>query len=188
MRIVAQHAHQARIGAFVEPQDWRQLAAGEQRLQHHMIPSVLVELFHRERIAVSNRLEDRLHRAAGALARPGNVLPGVGIQRQSAIEGNQFPDVCGVEKRFQPRLECLAVASLACQHKGDAGGLIDAPIRRVPVRARGSSGSPLLGFEREITFAKLARGVAEGEIDILFAWRRFEPLDLGSEPVGCRSG
>ena len=90
------------------------------------------------------------------------------------------------EERLQPRLEGLAVAGLACQHEDNARGLIDAPIGRVPIGTGGGRGGALLGFQLEITLAELARGIAQGEVNIFFGWGRLQSLDLPEKPVGRR--
>src|SRR5262245_45810664 len=187
MRVIAEHARQMRIGALVESEDGRQLAADEQGLEHHMVPGVLVKLLPGIRIAVGDRLKNRLHGTARAFAGAGNMLAGIGKDRETPIKGDQFPDVGGVKERFQPRLERLAIASLSRQYKSDAGGLVDAPVRGIPVGPRHRRGGTLLGLQFKIALAKLTRGIAEGEVDVLFAVRRLEPLDLAKKPISSCS-
>jgi len=145
VRVVAQHAHQAGIRATVEALDGVELAADKKRLQHHMIPGVLVELLRGIGIAMGHRLEDGLHGAACAFSGSRNVQLGVWVEGQTAIESDELADVGSAKELLQPRLEPRTVCIVGGQDEGQARRLIDAPIAWVPARTGSSSIEQILG-------------------------------------------
>jgi hypothetical protein len=59
MSIFMQYARKFGVGAIIESKDGGESAANEERLQHHVVPTVLVEVVAGKGIVVSNRLKDR---------------------------------------------------------------------------------------------------------------------------------
>src|SRR5688572_19660500 len=88
VRIVAQHAHQCWVAAMVQALDRIELAANEERFEDHVVPSILIELFHWIGVAVCDSLEDRLHCTARALAGSRNMQLRMRIKGQTAVEGD----------------------------------------------------------------------------------------------------
>jgi hypothetical protein len=86
-------ARELRAGALVQPLDRRQRAADEQRLQHHVVPAVIVEMRLRIRIAVRDRLEHHAHVGAQALADLRFERCRVRVERQAPVQRRQFGDI-----------------------------------------------------------------------------------------------
>ena len=123
-------------GARRGPGSGAELAADEQRLQHHLVPGFLGELLARVGVAVGHRLE---HRRACWCAMPSRGRASrsglAGIERQAAIEGDQLADVGGLAQAESKRAgEGGLVAVVAGEQEGEAGRLVEAPAGRVPAR------------------------------------------------------
>ena len=144
MGVVDENGRKLGVGPFVEALDRPQLRADEQRLEHHLVPGAAVEHLGRIRVAVGDRLEDRLDPGADPFGRPADQELGRREQRKPAIDGDELAEIGRPAQRFDRLREGVRVA-VAREEKRDAGRLIEGQAGRVEAGANlvGLPGGPV---------------------------------------------
>ena len=133
---------------------------------------------------MGDRLEHRLHVGARPFLGAGDVEGGTGIERQAAIEGDEFADIGGDEQPFEGLGKPRPLRP--GEDEEQAGGLVDRPAARVPPATGALGGGEVIGIEDQIRLAEPARHEAERDeqrpLAAAIALIAGEPLGAGEQP------
>ena len=118
-----------------------------------------------------DRLEDRRHVGAHALAGLRFQPLALRIERQAAIERDGLAASAVRQSRWKFSGKLSACATV-CEQDPDARRVVNAPAPRVPAGPRGFGGGEIGLVEREVRAAEAARNQPQGDEDVAIRRRR----------------